>query len=322
MYKNKHGRICLRAAAFLLVLFLVMQAVSWVLVPKTNTKDGGMHNYRSRGFYGEAVNSLDVVAIGNSDLYSAFSPMEVWEKYGISAYACGEIKQQVNQAVYLLKEVLTCQKPKVVILEVDSLFQESLSVHAASMFKAAMQYVFPVIEHHDRWKSLSLKELMGGEQRVWHDPAKGYYFSGDTVPYKGGDYMQDTKKGAAIDSLTAFYLDDFISICKEKDIEVLFVEMPSANSWNQERHQAVAEYAGQHDVTFIDFNTNMEKTGFNWMTDSRDGGNHLNHRGARKISGWLGSYLSTHYGLSDHRTETAYAQWNRDLEEYKKQVKK
>lgn len=320
MYRNKYRRICLRAAAFLLILFVVMQAVSWVLMPKTNTKGGGMHNYRSRGFYGETVNSLDVIAIGNSDLYSAFSPMEVWDQYGISAFACGEIRQQVNQAGYLLKEVLTCQKPKVVILEVDSLFQESMSVHAASMIKAAVKYVFPVIEHHNRWKDLSLKELIGAKQKIWHDAAKGYYYSDDTVPYTGGDYMQNTKRAAEIDKLTEFYLNEFVSTCKENNINVIFVEMPSANSWNQKRHEAVAAYADQQEIPFIDFNSNMSETGFNWATDSRDGGNHLNHSGACKISRWLGEYLSDHYELSDHRQEAAYAQWKKDLQEYKKQV--
>lgn len=320
MLKNIKGRLILRAVAFLLLLFLLLRALSWVFVPNAGMGSDGIHDYRSRGFYGETFHSLDVVAIGNSDLYSAFSPMEIWEQHGISAFACGEIKQEVNQAVYLLKEVLTCQKPKVVILEVDSLFQESLSVHLSSMIKTAAKYVFPVLEHHNRWKDLDWQELIGGETRVWHDPAKGYYHSNDVVPYTGGDYMKDTKKNADIDKLTEYYLDEFIAICKENNVQVLLAEMPSVNSWNQARHDAVAAYADSREVPFVDMNTLLEETGLNWETDTRDGGNHLNHSGACKISAWLGDYLKAHYTLSDHRTEAAYAQWEKDLAEYKKQV--
>lgn len=310
-------RRVVRVLAFGLVLALMLQALSWVLVPKTYGKGGGMRNYRSRGFYGEEKDSLDVAAIGNSDLYSGFSPMEIWEDHGITAYACGEIKQQVNQAFYLLQELLTCQKPKVVILEVDSLFDESATGHLASILESAVKYVFPLLEYHDRWKEVKISDFKS-QDTIWHDPDKGYYYSAETVPYRGGDYMRDKGKTAEMDPMTAYYLDEFMGLCRDSDIAVILVEMPSANSWNRARHEAVAAYAQQQEVPFIDFNLNMEETGFDWAPDSRDGGNHLNHSGARKISAWLGDYLAQNYELEDHRQDPAYSQWEQDLAEYKK----
>lgn len=319
-FRKRYGRIVLRVTAFLLLLVLVLQGLSWVLIPHTFGRSGGLRDYRARGFYNEQKDSLDVIAIGNSDLYSAFSPMEIWEEHGIASYACGEIKQQVNQALYLLKEVLTCQKPKVVILEVDSLFQESMNGHLASMVKAAVKYVFPVFEYHNRWKEMKIRDLFGVEQKEWRDPEKGYYFSDDVVPYKGGDYMQTAGKKETIDQMTVYYLDEFLSTCEKEGIEVIMVEMPSANSWNMGRHQTVADYAQKHGIPFIDFNINMEETGFDWMTDSRDGGNHLNISGACKISAWLGDYLNENYDLADHRGSQDYAEWQEDLAKYKKKL--
>ena len=112
--KQFAGR-ALKMIAFVLLTVLLLVGMSKTLVPRSNSASGGMHNYRARGFYGEEKDSLDVVAIGNSDLASGFSPMELWKTHGISGFACGEPNQTIDQSVRLLQEVLTCQKPKVVI---------------------------------------------------------------------------------------------------------------------------------------------------------------------------------------------------------------
>ena len=100
------------------------------------------------------------------------------------------------------------------------------------------------------------------------------------------------------------------------------MEMPSANSWNMARHQAVADYASDRNIPFIDFNMKdmMTKTGFDWLTDSRDGGNHLNYSGAKKISIWLGNYLGSQYQLEDHRKDSRYQRWQQDSADYNRIV--
>ena len=75
--KQFAGR-ALKMIAFVLLTVLLLVGMSKTLVPRSNSASGGMHNYRARGFYGEEKDSLDVVAIGNSDLASGFSPMELF----------------------------------------------------------------------------------------------------------------------------------------------------------------------------------------------------------------------------------------------------
>ena len=244
--------------------------------------------------------------------------MELWKSHGIAGFACGEPNQTIDQSVRLLQEVLTCQKPKVVILETDTLFQENMEGHLTSLVKTAVNYLFPVLEYHDRWKSVTLSELMGKQQKPWHDSGKGYRYSGDRVAYKGDDYMAETKEKEEIDAIAMKSLDQFVEICQEAGIQVMFMEMPSANSWNMARHRAVADYASSRNISFIDFNMKdrMKETGFDWMTDSRDGGNHLNYSGAKKISVWLGNYLVKDYQLEDHRKDSRYQRWQQDVSAY------
>ena len=321
--KKQFAGRALKMIAFVLLVVVLLQGMSKALVPRSNSGSGGMHNYRARGFYGEEKNSLDVVAIGNSDLASGFSPMELWISHGISGFTCGEPNQTIDQSVRLLQEVLTCQKPKVVILETDVLFQENMDGHLASLVKTAVNYLFPVVEYHDRWKSVTLSELMGKQQKSWHDASKGYRYSDDRVAYTGADYMEkngDEENGnkEEIDAIAMQSLNKFVDICQENGIQVMFMEVPSANSWNMARHQAVADYADSKNIPFVDFNLkdNIKETGFDWQTDSRDGGNHLNYSGAKKISAWLGDYLKRQYQLTDHRKDNQYQRWQQDVTAY------
>ena len=95
--KQFAGR-ALKMIAFVLLTVLLLVGMSKTLVPRSNSASGGMHNYRARGFYGEEKNSLDIAAIGNSDLASGFSPMELWKSHGIAGFACGEPNQTIDQS--------------------------------------------------------------------------------------------------------------------------------------------------------------------------------------------------------------------------------
>ena len=55
--------------------------------------------------------------------------------------------------------------------------------------------------------------------------------------------MAETKEKEEIDAIAMKSLDQFVEICQEAGIQVMFMEMPSANSWNMARHRAVADYA-------------------------------------------------------------------------------
>ena len=101
----------------------------------------------------------------------------------------------------------------------------------------------------------------------------------------------------------------------------MLLELPSQSSWSYRKHNAVKEFAAAYDIPFIDMNIDRARFDFNWKTDTRDGGNHLNNRGARKCTLFLGDYLSRNYELTDRRTDKSFSLWNRDYDEYRKKVK-
>ena len=56
--------------------------------------------------------------------------------------------------------------------------------------------------------------------------------------------------------------------------------------------------------------------GIDWASDTKDGGDHLNFDGAKKVSAYVGNWLSEAYGLKDKRNNPDYKHWEEDSVEY------
>ena len=73
----------LKMMIFLCLVITLLHLSSRIVEPKQNTKESGIKYENARGFYGERQNSLDIIAIGNSDLYNAMNPLQLWHEQGI-----------------------------------------------------------------------------------------------------------------------------------------------------------------------------------------------------------------------------------------------
>lgn len=312
----------MRVVCFMVCLALLLTAASYMLAPKDNTAESGINNPNANGFFSEPENSIDVAVIGNSDAYSGFSPMELWNKYGYTSYVSAEGSQTVAQAYSMLNKILTCQKPRLVILETDGFFAKSKLVqNVAYILNSSLGSSFSVFQYHDRWKRVRAEELFKKPEYTAHCVTKGQMLSNDVRGYTGGEYMVKTQAKAKLPLATVTVLDAFVKLCRTNDIEIMFLELPSQSSWNYKKHNAVKAYAEKQGVPFLDLNIDRDRFGFDWKTDTRDRGNHLNCRGARKTTLFIGEYLSENYQLTDYRKNDKYKQWHEDYEDYLSEVR-
>ena len=304
------------------VLLVLIVASSYMLAPKDNTAEGGIVNPNANGFFSEPKDSIDIAVVGNSDAYSGFSPLELWNEYGYTSYVSAEGHQTVAQSYSQLKKIMKCHSVKLIILETDGFFTKSKIVEStAKLINASMGSSFSVFQYHDRWKKVKLHELLKAPDYTAHCTAKGQWLSNEVKGYMGGEYMVKTDKREGIPFSTKTSLDMLVKMCRENEVKLLFLELPSQSSWNYKRHNAVKDYADENGITFLDLNIDRESFGFDWKTDTRDGGNHLNNRGARKTTLFIGKYLNENYSLSDHRGDDRFKQWNSDYKEYLEKVK-
>ena len=133
--------------------------------------------------------------------------------------------------------------------------------------------------------------------------------------------MVETDKRAKIPGSSIIAVKQMQKLCEEKDMDLLLLEMPSESSWSYKRHNAVKDFAEEHNLPFVDLNLDRDRFDFDWTTDSRDGGNHLNSAGARKVTRFIGEYLKEHYDLPDHREDPDFNIWHEDFKAYMEQVK-
>lgn len=94
-----------------------------------------------------------------------------------------------------------------------------------------------------------------------------------------------------------FYLGLIKELCDDHGSQLLLVSVPSPKNWNHAKHEGVARYAQENGIPFLDLNRNAAagELSLDWQQDSYDQGDHLNLRGAEKVTDYLGTYIEAHY---------------------------
>ncbi len=76
----------------------------------------------SKAYRGEPRNSIDMVFIGNSDIYRAISPVDLFHETGITSAIAGKPNKQLEEVSGDIRDILRYQKPKTIVLETDCMF--------------------------------------------------------------------------------------------------------------------------------------------------------------------------------------------------------
>lgn len=82
------------------------------------------HNaWRIRGFYLEDKDSLDVVFLGVSDIYSGIIPSRLYSEYGITSYDFASADSSVSLWKSQVKEILKRQNPQYIVVEINGVVE-------------------------------------------------------------------------------------------------------------------------------------------------------------------------------------------------------
>lgn len=128
-----------------------------------------------KGFYTEPKDSLDVVIIGASEVYTGYCPTQAWKEHGFTSYDFTSMGLPGNLYKSMLKEVMREQNPKLVVFEINGFIQNEdyfkgsgrshkyidsmkLSKNWYDTIKENIpeesqgDYFFPIATYHDNWK--------------------------------------------------------------------------------------------------------------------------------------------------------------------------
>ena len=298
---------------FFFLLIFQFSALS-IITEKALIRDDSLVPGRNKNFYRvlrEPENSIDIVFLGDSLCYSAFSPMNLWKEYGYTSFSCGQAGQKIWETEDMFRTVLKAQKPRLVILETNVLFRDhSRGRKLNDTIEVTLNNYIPVFRGHDVWKSLITKKEYKQED------FKGFVLRTAVKPYTEGGYMKKTEKKKKLSDTALTHLKTIMNLCEANDAELLLVSSPSPINHTYAKHNALSEYAEKQHLTYIDMNLCLDEIGINWQTDSADHGDHLNISGAVKVTNYLGKYLAEKYTLPDHRKQKTFASWTKEYEIY------
>jgi hypothetical protein len=304
------------------ILFLAQRLV----MPKYNT--GIVEGALIEEYYAEKTEH-DVIFIGDCEVYENFSPVTLWNQFGVTSYIRGSPQQLMWQSYYLLEETLHYEKPQVVVLSVISMkYNEPqkeaynrmtldgmrLSEPKLRSIKASMlddeqfiEYLLPILRFHSRWSELTGDDFkyLFGKEKHFHN---GYYMRVDVKPVTTiptGKKLPDYRFG----DKASYYLEQVTRLCQDNGIELILVKAPSIYPyWYAEWDQQMEAYAAENNLLYLNFLELADAAGIDFSTDTYDAGLHMNLSGAEKMSMYIGKILRETYQVPDRRDDAGLSQ--------------
>ncbi len=323
----------IKVLSFILIFVVLLEVFSLTIFSKSKATKYKNNHKNAYSYTNEVKDTIQLIALGNSDLYSALIPVKLWSEQGYTSTVISSPRQTVMETYSLLGDALKSQQPDIVLIETDMLYnginidiQNSQEDKKDSRKLPILPYLtneqltediqdhFSVFMLHDSWKQMIAAHNNKKEDNTLCE--HGYYFSKKIRKTYKNNYMDATTKVEEIPSENIYYLNKIKERCDNIGAKLLLVELPSIVSWSYPRHNALVQYADEHGVEFIDFNLLYKDIKLDFKRDFRDNGNHLNYYGARKVTVYLGNFINQNYQLIDNREDESFKYWDDFVNEF------
>ncbi len=118
MKNKKFPKWIAPVALFMVVMFTVLFFLQKLLMPKymSDIVEGAL-----TAEYYEETTDHEVIFVGDCEVYENFSPITLYEEFGITSYIRGSAQQLSWQSYYMLEDTLRYEKPKVAVFNVLAL---------------------------------------------------------------------------------------------------------------------------------------------------------------------------------------------------------
>lgn len=287
---------------------------------------------RLSGFYQEEKNSLDMVMIGASDVYNAYSPALAYKQYGYTSYpyAFGSdnlflFKSQIN-------EIFKTQNPSLIVIDLNAAISLERSfydtihdtenndfdivlrrytdniplsenkIETVSKFGLnddVLSYYVPFIMHHGSFNCIPSTVEKYAQISREYTYLKGIYASNHQLePAQlydiNGDYQEEP-----IFSDDEAELRSFLEYCSGLDCKVLFTKIPH-RIVNDDKYKRflkgnyLKSIVESYGFDYLNFDHCFSEIGLDVNTDFADDG-HLNALGQRKFTNYFGKIVDDKY---------------------------
>ena len=323
----------LRLCVFLL-LALCLLLTAWAVFDR---KTSCWYTEKVRGFYNEPAESMDVIGFGSSRMYCTLDPLVLHHETGLRAYVLATQQQPLKATWYYMREALSRQSPRLLILEAtmafrpdsettDAEIRDSLDPLPWSKNKLALirelvpagqraAYYFNFLKYHQRWKELSAKDFdfsYLGKRDVF----RGYMY---LTPERGADCERqsyDSAEALPIPEENLALLREMAALAKDNGAELLLLAAPYETVTDDLGYlKSLHAFCEAEGIDFLDLNPVYDELGIDEAKDFFDIG-HFNVNGSTKATRYISEYITARYSLSpvpdtilDSEIRIAYDDW-------------
>lgn len=283
---------------------------------------------RIKSFHELPPDKIDVIIYGSSHAANGVNTNEIYRKYGIGAYNYGTNWQSIDTVKLFVQDSLLTQSPKLAVIETfrAGRVQKDTDITGEIYFtryldnrtgkfqylkrcfgyntERWLSYYMPLCAFHDNWNSLTeqsfkkLDDIYSTTTLQEVQNMLGYVPNDTTVKIHLPNYSEMSQDDLSEEALSE--LDEIMTICKDNDIEVLFITIPYALTYCY--NDSIEKYSAENGCKYLNMFDYMDEMHLDEETDFRDEG-HLNTRGATKVADFLGAYIRDNYDLRDVRSD-------------------
>ena len=332
----KRSVIIKKCVVFLVIFFALFVLIQHILKYKWENHE--FISTRFECYENENKDTIDVLFFGTSRIYAGITPMIMWNDVGLSGMNFGTSLQNAMCNYYLLEYSLLKQTPKVIVLELDPIFEDRKAdekIYESTYRKIAetlpddrlrielienivmdnneqdrLSYYLPILRYHERWSEISSQDFKPVD---WYkEYFKGGLLNNVTVPVKiDVERIYDLEK-VAISNSSEVYYKKIVDRCREKGIEILCISTPQfSENLNYAKFDIIEEWCNKHGVKYINYNDEEYQNALNLNLECDYYDNeHLNINGSIKLTRDIGQRIQKIYNIENHINDNEYINWN------------
>ena len=311
----------IRISVFLILLLLAIYGTFQVIRWKDTAGD---YVSSIKMLYNTEDDLIDVVFVGSSHCYLGMNPAFVWDEYGMAAFDMAISGMDKDSAYHALKELLKTQKPKVVYVDLYSLFYDRHQV-VSNMYRNMLGFnlsknSYDLVKKYqpdDGWENYILRWPILHTR--YRELKRGDFIISDVNVFGRGQNMGfvinsgirpatcDTDETVELSEDNQQWLEDLYELSKERDFQLGFIVIPFYFEDDEQKMiNSVKQFSQERNIDFLDMN--RIDIGLDYNIDFVDI-YHCNYFGSKKVTKYVGEYLKEHYDLADHRGDSRYNQW-------------
>lgn len=330
-------------------LLLVLAILFLQQYPLSNFDDND-NRLRMDGYYLEDKDSLDVVLLGSSEMYSGVIPAKLYEDFGITSYPYATSSGTAGAMVTQMKEIQRTQNPQLIVIEINAFLygtanetkESSLRGYIDNVPMSAnkfdyiqtviepddrVEYFFPIIKYHGVWTDYP--KPWDRCLTMMHQEMRGYTylrgFKTNANVFKPTDKsvnatLPGDSKTLALDKRYEPKLREFLQYLKDEKIDnVLFMRMPHLVTKQTYNRFKRGNEAGRiiQEAGFDFINLERDEEMMSLPAEYYYNLDHLNINGAEKLTEKVGNILTRNYNVQKAKlTDKQAAEWQESVDFY------